>query len=75
MSPAEAPLDEFIAAALEVFRFAQETGESYDSVGAKLADLRTECESLEQEVEDLRSAKQELETTQATLTENIETLR
>ena len=75
ISPPEAPLEEFTAAALELFRLTKETGESYDSVAAKWSELHTESESLEQEVQDLRSAKEELERTQGTLTEDIERLK
>lgn len=74
MSPLEAPLEEFTAAALELFRLSQETGESYDSVAAKWSGLRTESESLEQKIEELRSAKKELEMTQAALTDECQTL-
>ncbi len=74
MSPPEAPLQEFTAAALELFRLTQETGESYDSVAATWSELHTESESLEREVQDLRSTKEELERTQAILTEDIERL-
>lgn len=75
MSPAEAPLEEFSAAAVELFRLKQETGESYDSVVAKWTKLRAESDSLGQDVEDLRSEKKELETTRATLTEESQKLR
>lgn len=74
MSSAEAPLQEFTAAALELFRLSQETGESYDSLVAKWSELHAESESLAQEVEDLRSAKKEVERTQATLAEDIQRL-
>jgi len=75
ISPPEAPLEEFTAAALELFRLTKETGESYDSVAAKWSELHTESESLEQEVQDLRSVKEELERTHGTLTEDIERLK
>lgn len=74
MSPAEAPLKEFTAAALELFRLTQETGESYDSVAAKWSELHAESESLEQEVEGLKSAKEELKRTQVTLTKDVQRL-
>ena len=74
ISPPEAPLQEFTAAALELFRLSQETGESYNSIAAKWSELHAESESLEQEMEDLRSAKEELETTQATLTKDVQRL-
>ena len=69
MSAGEAPLQEFIAATLEVFRLTQETGESYDSVAAKWSELRAESESLREEVESLKAAKEELKAAQANLTE------
>lgn len=72
MSPPEAPLQQFTAAALELFRLAKETGESYDSVAAKWSELRAESERLGQEVKDLESKKKELETTQAVLTEECQ---
>jgi prefoldin subunit 5 len=75
MSPPDAPLQEFTAATLEVFKLTQETGESYDSVAAKWSKLRDESESLGQEVENLRSEKKELETTQAVLTEKCHKLK
>ena len=50
ISPPEAPLEEFTAAALELFRLTKETGESYDSVAAKWSELHVKSESLEQEV-------------------------
>lgn len=74
MSPGEAPLQEFIAAALELFRLTQETGESYDSVAAKWSQLHGESEKLEHEVQGLKSAREELETTQANLAKNIQRL-
>jgi len=75
MSPPDAPLQEFTAATLEVFKLTQETGESYDSVAAKWSKLRDESESLGQEVENLRSEKKELETTEAALTEKCHKLK
>jgi|GEM_PF-3776946 len=74
MSPAEAPLEEFTAAALELSRLTQETGESYHSVAAKWSELHAESESLQQEVEDLRSTKSELETARAALTDECQVL-
>jgi len=74
MSPAEAPLQEFTAAALELFKITQETGQSYDSIVTNYSHLRTESGSLAEEVESLRSAKKELEMTQAALTEDIQSL-
>lgn len=74
MSPAGAPLQEFTAAVLELFKTTQETGQSYDSIVANYSHLRTESGSLGEEVEGLRSAKKELEMTQATLTEDIQSL-
>jgi len=75
ISPAEAPVEQFTAAALEVFRLTRETGESYDSVVAKWSKLRAESESLGQEVENLSLEKKELETTQAALTEKCHKLK
>ena len=74
MSAGEAPLQEFIAATLEVFRLTQETGESYDSVAAKWSQLHAESERLEQEVQGLKSVREELETTQANLAKDIQRL-
>jgi len=67
-------LQEFTAAALKLFRLSRETGESYNSVAAKWSELYAECESLEQEVEDLKSANEELETRWATLTDECQML-
>jgi len=75
MSPAEAPVQEFIAAALELFKFGQETGESYDSTVAKWSELRARSESLTEKVEGLTSEKKELETARTTLTEECQKLR
>lgn len=74
MSPSEEHLQEFTAAALELFRLSRETGESYDSIATKWAELRAESESLEQEVEDLKPTKEELEKAQATLTKDVQRL-
>jgi len=74
MSPSEEHLQEFTAAALELFRLSQETGESYNSIAVKWSELHTESESLEQEMEGLKSAKEELETTQANLTKDVQRL-
>lgn len=74
MSPPDAPLQEFTAAALEVFKLTQETGELYDSVAAKWSQLHAESESLQQEVQGLKSVREELETTQANLTKDIQKL-
>ena len=74
MSPSEEHLQEFTAAALELFRLSQETGESYNSIAVKWSELHAESESLEQEMEDLRSAKEELERTQVTLTKDVQRL-
>lgn len=74
MSPSEEHLQEFTAAALELFRLSQETGESYNSIAVKWSELHTESESLEQGMEGLKSAKEELETTQANLTKDVQRL-
>ncbi len=74
MSPAGEPSQEFTAAALELFRLVQETGESYESVAARWSALRAESKSLGQEVEHLRSEKKELEKTQAALTADCQRL-
>ena len=74
MSPPEVPVHEFTAAALELFKIGRETGETYGSVVAKWSQLRTESESLREQVENLRSAKKELEMMQATLTGTIQGL-
>lgn len=74
MSPREAPLQEFMTAALELFKLTQETGEAYDSVAAKWSQLHVESERLEQEVQGLKSVREELETTQANLAKDIQRL-
>jgi myosin heavy subunit len=74
MSPPEAPLQEFTAAALELFKTTQETGQSYDSIVANCSQLRTESKNLGEEVEGLKSAKTELELTQAALAEDVQSL-
>jgi len=74
MSPSEEHLQEFTAAALELFRLSQETGESYNSIAVQWSELHTQSESLEQEMEGVKSAKEELETTQATLTKDVQRL-
>jgi hypothetical protein len=74
MSPPEAPLRGFTAAALELFRLTQETGESYESIVTRWTKLQSESDSLERKVTDLRAAKSELDRTRATLTEEIKTL-
>ena len=74
MSPSEEHLQEFTVAALELFRLSQETGESYNSIAVKWSELHTESASLEQGMEGLKSAKEELETTQANLTKDIQRL-
>ena len=74
MSSSEEHLQEFTDAALELFRLSQETGESYNSIAVKWSELHTESKSLEQEMEGLKSAKEELETTQATLTKDVQRL-
>jgi len=74
ISPPEAPLQDFTAAALELFRLSQETGESYASIVARWAKLQSEFDSLEKKLTDLRSAKNELERTRATLAEEIRRL-
>jgi len=74
MSPPEAPLQEFMVAALELFKLTRETGESYDSIAAKWSQLHAESERLEQEVQGLKSAREELETAQANLARDIQRL-
>lgn len=69
LSPPEAPLEEFMRAALELFRLKQETGESYSTLVARCSGMRTDAESLRFEVEELRKEKEELRGMNAALAE------
>jgi len=72
LSPPQAPLEEFMSAALELFRLKQETGESYPSLVARCSGMRAEAESSRFEVEQLRKEKEELQSTNAILAEERE---
>lgn len=66
----EANQEEFMTAALEIFRLKQETGESYPELAARCSEIRTEVERLQSDVKQLRNEKKELESTDATLAED-----
>lgn len=74
LSPPQALLEEFMSAALELFRLKQETGESYPSLIARCSGMRVDAESLRFEVEQLRKEKEELQSTNSTLAEEQQEL-
>lgn len=70
----EANQEEFMSAALELFRLKQETDESYPTLAVRCSEARTEAERLRSDIERLRKEKAELESTNSNLAENQQEL-